>query len=150
MKSLRLDLDQTQPIYKQIMDGFKRQIARGDLMPGDRIPSQRDLALALKVNPNTTQRAYREMEAAGLVETLRGQGTFIRHDIGVIQHIRDEMAHEALDVFVKEMMGLGLTVDDAVRLVRQSFQAHGAKSRPSVEGATDDTRLPSDDEGERS
>ncbi|MFO7311746.1 MAG: GntR family transcriptional regulator, partial [Bacillota bacterium] len=52
---MKLKLDQHSPIYLQIIDEFKRQIARGDLRPGDRIPSQRELAMMVQVNPNTVQ-----------------------------------------------------------------------------------------------
>lgn len=104
---MRLEFDPSRPIYQQIIDEFKRAIARGDLNPGERIPAQRELAQAAGVNPNTVQRAYREMEHMGIVETLRGQGTFIRQDTEILDSIRDEMAQIAVDSFVDEMRGLG-------------------------------------------
>ncbi len=70
-----MDFNTSVPIYLQIITAFKRRIATGSLggPGGDRLPSQRDLAIDLKVNANTVQRAYREMEnLGGLVETLRG------------------------------------------------------------------------------
>lgn len=69
---MNIDFNTSIPIYLQIIGEFKRQIAVGGLKPGDKIPSQRDLAGTLKVNANTVQRAYREMEVLGLVEILWG------------------------------------------------------------------------------
>src|SRR5690625_4557267 len=92
---MNLDFDPALPIYQQIIDEFRRAIARGQLVPGDRIMSQRELAQKARVSPNTAKRAYREMEQMGLTETLRGQGSFVLRDSTIIQGIREEMAREA-------------------------------------------------------
>lgn len=76
----------------------------------------------VKVNPNTIQRAYREMEQSGLVETLRGQGTFIRQDPSMVESIREEMAAVALAGFVQEMRALGYTLQATLDLVREAYQ----------------------------
>ncbi|MBO8169199.1 MAG: GntR family transcriptional regulator [Thermoanaerobacteraceae bacterium] len=114
---MQLNFDLRKPIYLQIVDEFKRSIARGELKPGDKIPSQRELAQKVKVNPNTVQKAYQEMERIKLVETLRGQGTFIRKDESVLKNIRDEMAREALRTFLQEMKALGFVPQDILALV---------------------------------
>lgn len=84
------------------------------------MPSQRELAGHLRVNPNTIQRAYREMETVGLVETLRGQGTFVFQDPELVSEIKKDMANEALTSFINEMQALGFSLDDVVRLVKQA------------------------------
>ena len=66
------------PIYIQIMDGIREQIALGILHPGDKLPSVRELAGTLAINPNTIQRAYRELEAGGWVTSEAGRGCFVR------------------------------------------------------------------------
>lgn len=119
---MRLNLDQHSPIYRQIIDEFKRSIARGDLRPGDRIPSQRELAAMVKVNPNTVQRAYREMEQEGVTETLRGQGTFISTEPGLLAAIRREMAGRALAGFVREMHALGFGCEEMTEMVRSAYR----------------------------
>jgi len=119
---MELRLDQHSPIYQQIIDEFKRAIARGELKPGDRIPSQRELASMVQVNPNTVQRAYREMEQMGMTETLRGQGTFITNDTGLVASIRREMAGRALVAFVQEMHALGYGQDEMAEMVRSTYQ----------------------------
>ncbi|HLT59421.1 MAG TPA: GntR family transcriptional regulator [Limnochordales bacterium] len=119
---MQLKLDQHSPIYMQIIDEFKRQVARGDLRPGDRIPSQRELAAMVQVNPNTVQRAYREMELMGITETLRGQGTFITRDPERVAQIRREMADRALAGFVREMHALGYGCEEMVAMVRGAYE----------------------------
>ena len=65
------------PIYSQIVDSFREQIAAGILQPGDKLPSVRELAAELAINPNTIQRAYRELESAGWVASQPGKGCFV-------------------------------------------------------------------------
>lgn len=133
---MELRLDQHSPIYLQIIDEFKRQIARGDLRPGDRIPSQRELAMMVQVNPNTVQRAYREMELMGITETLRGQGTFITQDPERLAAIRREMAGRALVSFVQEMRALGYGRDEMIEMVRGTWdEMVGAQAVQPRQGA---------------
>ncbi|NLM42373.1 MAG: GntR family transcriptional regulator [Firmicutes bacterium] len=117
-----MDFSTSIPIYLQIIAEFKRQIATGLLKPGDKLPSQRDLAAQLKVNANTVQRAYREMEILGLVETLRGQGTFVRQTEEIVEGTRDEMLTKLVDDFVAAMLSLGLTMGDTLELVKSRFR----------------------------
>jgi len=125
---LNLDFSTSIPIYLQIISEFKRQIATGTLKPGDKLPSQRDLALALKVNANTVQRAYREMEILGLVETLRGQGTFVCQDPHLVEETRVEMLTTLVDEFVQAMNALGYEGEAIVAVVQERCeQQKGAK-----------------------
>lgn len=74
---LHLDYRDAHPIYTQIVDNFCTQIAAGILQPGEKLPSVRELATQLSINPNTIQRSYRELEAKGVIETLPGKGCFV-------------------------------------------------------------------------
>ena len=74
---VHLDYRDARPIYTQIMDNFRSQIAAGILQPGDKLPSVRELATQLSINPNTIQRAYRELEQQGVIQTLPGKGCFV-------------------------------------------------------------------------
>ncbi len=118
---LQLRFDPERPIYQQIIDEFKRAVARGDLKPGDRIPSQRELATQARVNPNTVQRAYREMEWMGLVETLRGQGTFVAGEPALLATLRAEMADEAVERYVGEMRALGFSSQEILERTKRSL-----------------------------
>ena len=74
---IQLDYRDARPIYGQILDGIREQIRAGILQPGDRLPSVRELAAELTINPNTIQRAYRELETMGLIATVPGKGCFV-------------------------------------------------------------------------
>lgn len=75
---MQLNYRDTRPIYMQIEDSFREQILSNLLQEGDRLPSVRELAAGLAINPNTIQRAYRELEAKGLIATVPGKGCFVR------------------------------------------------------------------------
>lgn len=74
---LHLDYRDARPIYTQIVDGFREQIRSGILQVGDKLPSVRELAAELTINPNTIQRAYRELEFSGWIATVQGKGCFV-------------------------------------------------------------------------
>jgi GntR family transcriptional regulator len=74
---LALDLHSGVPVYRQLIDQVRGGIASGSLIAGDQLPTVRQLAVDLAINPNTVMRAYRELELGGLLETHQGTGTFI-------------------------------------------------------------------------
>ena len=74
---IHLDYRDVRPIYAQIMDALKERIASGILQPGDRLPSVRELAAELAINPNTIQRSYRQLEAESWIVTVPGKGCFV-------------------------------------------------------------------------
>ncbi len=74
---INLDYRDVRPIYTQIFDGFRDQIISGILQPGEKLPSVRELASQLTINPNTIQRAYRQLEAEGWILTVAGKGCFV-------------------------------------------------------------------------
>jgi len=114
--------DLTRPIYLQIMDRIKRAVARGEMRPGDRAPSQRDLARRLGVNPNTVQRVYRELELEGLLETSRGRGTFVTEDASMVEGLRRQLAREAAVAYVEEMRSLGCGSDEIRRALEREIE----------------------------
>ena len=78
----------SKPIYEQIAEMIKKRIIRGELTAGGKLPSVREMAIEVNVNPNTVQRTYRELETMDIVESKRGQGTFVTEDTEVIASIR--------------------------------------------------------------
>jgi len=110
--SLRFVLDLHQPIYEQVVDQISGAIARGDLSLGEKIPSVRDLAVALRVAPNTVVHAYQELERLGLAETRRGQGTFVTESIQVVEQYRRQLAQAAAIEFLAQMQRLGFSHHD--------------------------------------
>lgn len=107
-KDWGVQFDDRRAIYLQIIDRFKRSMAGGELACGERIPSIRDLAGELRVNPNTASRAYQEMERAGLIYSQRGTGYFVTEDEDKIMAIMEDMAKESVERFLEEMRGMGL------------------------------------------
>lgn len=101
--------DERSPIYEQIVLQFCRSLIKGNLTPSQRIPSIRDLAMELKVNTNTVQRAYQEMERKQLIYSKRGTGYFIAEGKEMVNEMKIEMVKEAVSIFVEEMRSLGFT-----------------------------------------
>jgi GntR family transcriptional regulator len=116
-----LDMD-AGPIFEQIGKNVREQLARGDLRPGDKLPSARDLAATLSVNPNTIVHAYGELEAQGIIEKRRGLGTFIREDAPV-ETMRKDMLKEIAETFVDEVRRLGVESDEAMAALKEAWDA---------------------------
>ena len=74
---VHLDYRDARPIYTQIIDGFREQIATGVLQTGEKLPSVRELAANLAINPNTIQRSYRQLEMEGWIVSMQGKGCFV-------------------------------------------------------------------------
>lgn len=97
------------PIYLQIVSAIKKQIVSGKLVPGERIPSVRELALTYKVNPNTMQKALIELEENGLIKTERTNGKFVTEDENIINKIKNDYADNLTQNYLFEMISLGIT-----------------------------------------
>jgi len=106
---LQKNFQKSRAIYEQIIEGIKKMLIRGEFKPGDKLPSQREMAQKLEVNPNTIQRAYREMEVMGLTESRRGIGTYIKEDGNLVKGIKEEMAERSVKNFKREMESLGFS-----------------------------------------
>ena len=107
---VHLDYRDAKPIYTQIVENFQTQIAAGILQPGDKLPSVRELAQNLSINPNTIQRAYRELEAAGFIQTLPGKGCFV---CGVT----DTPDWSALDKAVTQLLSRGISREEIIKRI---------------------------------
>ncbi len=100
------------PIYAQIAAEVKRMLARGELSPGVKLPSARTLAEEARVNPNTVVHAYAELERAGITETRRGLGTFVREDVDVAAIRRSEL-ERAARAYLRTVRALGMDLEAA-------------------------------------
>ena len=104
---VHLDYRDARPIYSQIVGGFREQILSGVLQTGERLPSVRELAAQLTINPNTIQRAYRELEMEGWVATVPGKGCFV---CGVpAASGQEEPLWKEFDKTVNALLALGVT-----------------------------------------
>lgn len=108
------------PFYRQIIEQVKFAIASGELKPGDRLATVRQLAVDLSINPNTVIRAYRELELEGLLDTQQGSGTFVsenRPEIDALE--RRRMLDQILTELLARASGYGLTLDEVLEGLRQ-------------------------------
>ena len=117
---IKLDLKSGVPFYRQVIDQVKAAIATESLSPGDRLPTVRQLAVDLSINPNTVSRAYTELELTGLVETQMGSGTFVssrpveRNDVE-----RRRMLDQLCQEFLSKVSTHGFTLDDVLQNLEQ-------------------------------
>ena len=112
-----IEFNDKTPIYLQIMDLIKMDIVTGKLKAKDKLPSVRDMAVNLKVNPNTLQRSYQELERLGIVYTQRGMGTFVGEEKNMVEDLKKEMAKEVIDSFILRMKSLGFTDSEIIKSV---------------------------------
>ena len=106
------------PIYEQIKEGFRQLMLSGALAPDEKLPSVRELAASLAINPNTIQRAYRELEAEGYIVSVPGRGSFVRDGGAAFAARRAELL-EALRGTVRELRLLGLSEGEILREIQE-------------------------------
>jgi GntR family transcriptional regulator len=121
-------------IYQQIIEQIRRYIAFGVLKPGEQLPTAKQLATDLTINPNTVVRAYRDLEKEGLVTSTAGRGTFVRDDtarVSARSRIASEVRSSLLST-VREAQSIGLTAEDLQdmfeRTVKECFKASRSRS----------------------
>ncbi len=112
-----MEYNTSAPIYLQVINELKKKMVKGELMPGEKMPSGRDLAVEYKVNQNTAARIYRELEAQGYCFTRRGIGTFVSEEESMFQDLKKEMASELVKNFMHEMDGLGFEKGDIIEKI---------------------------------
>ena len=106
---VHLDYRDARPIYAQICDGFRDQIRAGILTQGERLPSVRELATQLTINPNTIQRSYRELELQGWVVTVPGKGCFVA-GVPTDREREEQKLLRDFDRIVQRLQDMGVTV----------------------------------------
>ncbi|WP_071392910.1 GntR family transcriptional regulator [Bacillus tuaregi] len=110
------------PVYVQVIRHFKEQIAKGSYEPGQEIPSRRELANQLKINPNTAQRAYKEMEEEGLIFTEGNMPSRITRDEQLLTRVREELILEAVDTFIHSVRSINVPLPEVLNLVKNQYE----------------------------
>jgi GntR family transcriptional regulator len=127
---LRIDSTNGVPLYLQIAKEVKHSIAIGSVKPGEQIPSVREIALQITVNPNTVAKAYRELEARGIVETRRGMGTYVSDKpIEVTNEDRREIVGALMDRAIDEARHLQMGEDAMTGLLMERVQTFKRKRK---------------------
>jgi GntR family transcriptional regulator len=116
----RLDLQSGVPVYRQIIDQVRGGMASGALIAGDQLPTVRQLAVDLAINPNTVVRAYRELELGNLLETHQGTGTFVSSQkIKRSEAERDRQLSQIVSDCVARAGAAGFTLEDLLERMRE-------------------------------
>ncbi|OXS66044.1 GntR family transcriptional regulator [Lysinibacillus sp. KCTC 33748] len=119
------------PVYVQVIQHFKEQIAKGYFEPGQEIPSRRELANQLKINPNTAQRAYKEMGEQGLIFTEGNMPSCITKDEAVLKSVREELIIEAVDLFLGSIKSIDVPLSEVLEIVKKKHDAESGEAEGS-------------------
>ncbi len=117
---IQLNFRDPRPIYEQLRDGIRRLILSGVLAEGSKLPSVRELAGQLAINPNTIQRAYRELEAEGCISSVPGRGSFVCAAAAAASARQREL-REALGASARELHALGMSDGDILAAVKEGL-----------------------------
>ena len=117
-----MDFKNNLPIYIQILNLIKEDIVSGKIKGGEKLESVRELSREFKVNPNTIQRAYQELEREDLVFTQRGMGTFVTEDEKMIIELKRSMASNMVKSFINNMESIGYEKDEIIHLIKERLE----------------------------
>ncbi|HLI95852.1 MAG TPA: GntR family transcriptional regulator [Candidatus Baltobacteraceae bacterium] len=122
---LNVDPGNGLPVYLQIVDQVRRAVAIGVLKPGEQLPTVKQLASDLVVNPATVSRSLRELEHLGIVQSLPGRGAFVRGDAaaGVAKSGARDVVGASIDAAIREARSLGVDEADLQEIFRRSLDA---------------------------
>jgi GntR family transcriptional regulator len=124
--AFRLDLRSGVPVYRQIIDQVMGGMAAGTLAGGDQLPTVRQVAVDLSINPNTVMRAYRELEIRGVLETQQGTGTFIGHQKLKRDDVeRQRRLNQLVGEFVARAGSSGFTIEDLLERLHDTQNEAG-------------------------
>ena len=115
---ISLNYRDSKPIYEQIRIGFINMISTGALNPGEKLPSVREMATQLAINPNTIQRAYRELEAEGFIYSVAGKGSFVSERGDIVAGRKAEL-RQKFDEIVSELNGCGVSADELIKRINE-------------------------------
>ena len=137
---IQLNYRDPRPIYEQVKDGIRKLAYSGVLGPDDKLPSVRELAMKLAINPNTISRAYKELEQEGFIYTMTGKGTFINQEFDLYDSRKEELWKQ-FDKAAKELLELSVTEEELMKRIAQLSSEKSAERTESTSkgGSTDDS-----------
>ena len=114
---ININFRDPRPIYEQVKEGFRQLILSGALAADEKMPSVRELAAGLAINPNTIQRAYRELEQEGYICSVPGRGSVVLERSGALAARRKELLAE-LEERVRQLRGLGMSEEEILQYIK--------------------------------
>lgn len=122
-----IDYKDTRPIYEQVVAKFKELILKGVLKPDDQMPSVRNLAMELSINPNTIQKAYVELERGGFIYTVKGRGNFVAGSENLLQEKRRTCMEDILRL-VREAIEFGMKKEEILLTIQTMIPGSGQEA----------------------
>jgi len=114
-----LDMRSRKPIYEQLADNIKELIINKILKPDEQLPSVRTLATELTINPNTIQKAYRELETQGFIYSIKGKGSFVNPNHQIKDREKTEEVMKELEKLIHEALYLGISADEIIHIIKE-------------------------------
>lgn len=118
---MKFTVNDREPVYIQIIRNIKQKIVTGEIQKGERLPSRREMAVNINVNPNTVQKAYKEMEEVGIINTIKNNQSTITEDDNLIIQIRKDLISEATDVFIKQMKAINVPIEEVKDIITKKY-----------------------------
>lgn len=126
---IRIDYRSGRPIYEQLVNGFEKLVLNGCLKPGDQIPSVRQMALELSINPNTIHRAYTELERRSIIFSVKGRGSYVTTDTQLIRHEREQNLRSRLESLAAEARASGMSEEGIVSALQDGYNGIEGESK---------------------
>jgi GntR family transcriptional regulator len=122
-----LEFNNNYPIYLQVVDDIKRKIIKNELNPGDKLPSNSELAIIYKINPNTVQRIYKQLEYENICFTRRGLGTYVSEDPDITKKIKNEFISNLINDFIFQMDSVGFSLTEIIKTLNDIKEKRNVK-----------------------
>lgn len=137
---IQLNYRDPRPIYEQVKDGIRKLAYSGVLGPDDKLPSVRELAMKLAINPNTISRAYKELEQEGFIYSVTGRGTFINQEFDLNDSRREEL-WQMFEKAVKALLELSVSVEEMNERIHaiNGAKYQGKAEKQSIENSSTET-----------
>ncbi len=116
---INLDYQSRTPIYEQIINEIEKYVSLGILKPQEQIPSIRDMASSLGINPNTVKKAYSELENRGVIQTISTKGTFIAQDTDKVKNDKIESKINDIKKIINELEKIGITKEEVIKRINE-------------------------------
>ena len=134
---MKIDVDPTSnvPIYLQIVEAVQQQVATGALGRGDQLPTVRQLAVDLRINPNTVARAYLELDRSGVISSQQGRGTYVSEqpDEVALAQRREQKLRATVSHFLLETLSQGYPLPDVLRVIAEESMRWSGQQSSSTE-----------------
>ena len=118
---MKFTVNDREPVYIQIIRNIKQKIVTGEIQYGERLPSRREMAVTINVNPNTVQKAYKEMEEMGIINTIKNNQSTITDDDNLIKQIRDDLINEATEIFLEQMKAINVPMEEVKEIISKKY-----------------------------